>query len=210
MESISFEFRQEREMMLSQARRLESQLHELLFNVQLLLFPGADTIEPFYQTVPGQLDQQSDGIQLCEHSFYFTFSTLANMEKNRCSFRSRVKKIDSFLGWTTHISPRFQEDIGYFDPCENSQQSMILEELNEQIHQLGKQLCENDPSGFHQIFGIFDYQLEEPLLFLFDMRVECPNFSVYLLKQSCFLDRGLLYSFFLNDLATKLNDLCLC
>ena len=177
----------------------ESKLHDCIWKVQLLLFPGTDTVEPFYDTIPGQADKKNEYIQLCEAYFPFYFSTLTKMEKFRWSFRGKVNNINNFFAWTTYFSPRFQEETEYFDPFKKSEESSLLQELNQQIHLLSKQLHESDVSGLEEIFGIFDHQADKPLLFLFDLRKECPNFSVYLFQQSSFLGRKLLYFFFLRD-----------
>ena len=186
----------------------ESKLHDCIWKVQLLLFPGTDIVEPFYDTIPGQAEKKNDYIQLLECYFPFYFSTLAKMEKFRWAFRSKVNNINNFFAWTTYFSPRFQEEVEYFDPFKKSEKSSLLQELNQQIHQLSKELHQSD--GSEEIFGIFDHQADKPLLFMFDMRKECPNFSVYLFEQSSFLGRKLLYFFFLRDRRNSFTSYSTC
>ena len=186
----------------------ESKLHDCIWKLQYLLFPGTDIVEPFYDTIPGEADKKNDSIQLLECYFPFCFSTLTKMEKFRWSFRSKVNNINNFFAWTTYFSPRFQEEVEYFDPFDKSEKSSLLQELNQQIYQLSKELHQSD--GSEEIFGIFDHQADKPLLFMFDMRKECPNFSVYLFEQSSFLGRKLLYFFFLRDRRNSFKSFSKC
>ena len=190
---------------------MESKLHNYMWQLHFILFPDTTIDEPVHETISGQVDKKNEFVELSHISFLFGFfSTLTKMEKFRSSFRSKVNNINNFLAWTTYFSPRFHEEIEHFDPFLKSETSGMLDQLNCNIFREIKELHENDPLRYGEVFGIYHDHEENSLLFLFDMRKECPNFSVYVVRPYYFHSKKLLYCHFVRDRRNNFSSYSNC
>lgn len=181
---------------------LENKLHECFLQVNSLLFEEIE-LPPCFETYFGYFDKNI--LQLPGTLYWFGFPTLERIEKSRQYMRSKVNNINCFFAWTTYFSNHFFGAVRHFDPFQKSEYGSKLQKLNEQIYHLAKQLHQTDVSRY-VAFGIFHRQEDKTLLFLFDMRKECPNFQVCIAGQTSKYDKRMLYTFFLRDRTSNFNS----